>query len=134
VLAIVGFTLLFPNQAHEAYSVLAFPVFFAASQMRTTVATRITTVAIAADAITLALTEPGVTLFIHTLFVAPGLIFMALLLVMAMNRQERLNAALHCQAAVDSLTGLVTRRVFDECSTSPCGTRWPRHPTRKARS
>jgi diguanylate cyclase (GGDEF)-like protein len=106
--------LLFPDQPDLVHSLMALPVAFAASQMRAPVATATTTLAIGANTVTLAMTKSPMDAFIHVLYAAPALIVMTVLLAQAMNRQERLIDALHKQAAVDPLTGLMTRRVLDE--------------------
>jgi diguanylate cyclase (GGDEF)-like protein len=114
ILTIAGLALLFPGITAMVLSLLVFPVLFGASQMRAPVAVGITTLAVTANVVILVMTEPPATAFTHILCVTPGLILVTVLLIQAMNQQERLNAALHRQVAVDSLTGLVTRRVLDE--------------------
>jgi diguanylate cyclase (GGDEF)-like protein len=105
---------LFPDQVEMVPSLLAFPVLFSASQMRVPVAAGITTLAIAADVAILEISQPAAAVLLHSLYAVPALVLMTVLLGQAMNQQERLIKALRQQATVDSLTGLVTRRSFDE--------------------
>ncbi|MGY1616767.1 GGDEF domain-containing protein [Geodermatophilus sp. SYSU D00691] len=114
VLAVAHFMLMFPGQALMAHALLTFPVVWAASQMRAPVAAGVTGFAAVVDALTLLLLEPVTLALIHWLYVAPVLVVVAVVLVQAMNRQDRLIAALREQATVDPLTGLVTRRVLHE--------------------
>jgi diguanylate cyclase (GGDEF)-like protein len=97
-----------------SHALLTFPIVWAASQMRAPVAVGITAVAVVVDAGTLLLLEPVALALVHWIYVAPVFIVVAVVLVQAMNRQDELIAALQKQAAVDPLTGLVTRRVLDE--------------------
>jgi diguanylate cyclase (GGDEF)-like protein len=97
---------------------LAFPVLWAASHLRRGAVFLVTGIAVAADALNLFLllpAEPAVTDFV---FFGALLAVMAVTLERAGRTQERLVAALQEQATVDSLTGLVNRRVFDDALAS----------------
>ena len=114
VVAVCNFSLLFPSQAVMGRVLLAFPVVFAASQLRTPVAAGIAGFAVITDALTLAMIQPPEAAVVHWLYLAPVLVLVTVVLTHGMNRQDQLVAALHQQAAVDPLTGLLTRRVLDE--------------------
>ena len=93
---------------------LAFPVLWAASHLRRGGVTLVTTIAVVADGAGLYLmlpAEPATTDFV---FFGAVLIVMSVMLDRANTTQERLVDALQQQARLDSLTGLVNRRVFEE--------------------
>ena len=114
VLSVCNFSLLFPSQAVMGHVLLAFPVVFAAAQLSAPVAAGITGFAVLADAVTLAMVEAPAAAAIHWLYLAPVLVLVTVVLTHGMNRQDQLVAALHEQAAIDPLTGLLTRRGLDE--------------------
>jgi diguanylate cyclase (GGDEF)-like protein len=93
---------------------LAFPVLWAASHLRRGAVVVVTGMAVAADCVTLFLLLPAPDAAPDVIFFGAVLIVMAVMLVRAHTTQERLVAELKEQARVDSLTGLVNRRVFDE--------------------
>jgi diguanylate cyclase (GGDEF)-like protein len=100
-----------PSAAAQAF--LAFPVLWAASHLRTGAVVVVTGAAVGADAITLFVLEPATQAATDVTFFGAVLVVMAGMLRRAGIVQDRLVAALQEQAAVDSLTGLVNRRVFD---------------------
>jgi hypothetical protein len=100
----------------------AFPVLWAASNMRAAGAALVTANTLTAVFITLFLLLPPARalndfLFLRRLSSAPFfgavLVVMAVMLVRANATQERLVTALRAQITVDALTGLATRRAFD---------------------
>jgi diguanylate cyclase (GGDEF)-like protein len=89
-------------------------VLFAASELRRAGAALVTVTAVVGDAaIVFSVREPTQALT-DFLFVAVTLIMIAVLLVTAGTRQDKLVEQLRRQAAIDPLTGLVTRRALDE--------------------
>ncbi|SFK91639.1 GGDEF domain-containing protein [Geodermatophilus ruber] len=115
MLAVVGIALLIaPDHSEMLRPLLVFPVLFAATKLRAPVAAGITMLALVADAVILGRGAAPTEAFIRGLFFAPVLIVMTVLLAQGMNWRDRLLGAVRQQAAVDSLTGLVTRRRFDE--------------------
>ena len=107
------------NDASAAGQViLCAPVLFAASQLRAAAAWLVTCCAVAADAaIVLALSPPERALP-DLASVGVLLVITAWLLVRASERTARLTDRLREQAAIDPLTGLVTRRVLDDAARS----------------
>ncbi|MGY1603956.1 GGDEF domain-containing protein [Geodermatophilus sp. SYSU D00815] len=97
---------------------LAFPVLWAASHLRRGAVVLTTGLALAVNTATLLLLEPVAKAATDLVFFGAVLLVMSVMLVRANETQERLVAALQQQAAVDALTGLVNRRVFDEALES----------------
>jgi diguanylate cyclase (GGDEF)-like protein len=100
-----------PSAAAQAF--FAFPVLWAASHLRTGAVVLVTGAAVASDALTLFLLEPAAQAATDFSFFGAVLVVMAGMLLRAGHVQDRLVTALQEQATVDSLTGLVNRRVFD---------------------
>ena len=118
VAAIGTLVLLYPDAENVAHPLLALPVLYAASQLRAPVSAVVTVMAIAVDGAFLLRTEDRAEALTDLLFIGVVLVVMTVLLVRAVDGQERLVRALERQAAVDSLTGLVTRRVLDDALAS----------------
>jgi diguanylate cyclase (GGDEF)-like protein len=97
-----------------AQAFLAFPVLWAASHLHRGAVVLVTGTAVAADCVTLFLLLPAADAATDVVFFGAVLVVMAVMLVRAGTNQERLVSALQEQARIDSLTGLVNRRVFDE--------------------
>ncbi|MGY1810712.1 GGDEF domain-containing protein [Blastococcus sp. SYSU D00669] len=102
-------------------SFLAFPVLWAASHLRRGAVVLATGIAVAADALTLGLLQPLEQAATDLAFFGAVLLVMSVMLVRANETQERLVSALQQQATVDSLTGLVNRRVFDDALGTALG-------------
>jgi diguanylate cyclase (GGDEF)-like protein len=109
-------------QTHDASAAgqvfLCFPVLFAASQLRVGGAVIAAAAAVIADVLVAFSLLPATRALTDVGNVGVTLIGMTVLLVGAGVRQERLIDRLEKQAAVDSLTGLVTRRVLDDAAQS----------------
>jgi diguanylate cyclase (GGDEF)-like protein len=114
VVLICSLNVLTHDGSTAAQAFLAFPVLWAASHLRPTSAVVVTTAALLGDGISLFLVRPEAAAAIDFGFFGAVLVVMTVLLIRAGTRQERLVAALQQQAQIDSLTGLVNRRVFDE--------------------
>ncbi len=112
-----------PSAAAQAF--LAFPVLWAAAHLRRAAVTLVTVLALVTDAAVLGLLLPLPAAITDVVFFGTVLVVIAVMLVRAGDEQERLVAELHQQASVDSLTGLVTRRVLDDALdralTAPTG-------------
>jgi diguanylate cyclase (GGDEF)-like protein len=118
------------NDASAAGQVfLCYPILYAASQLRAPAAAVATGLAIAADAVVVLSLKPFASAVTDLAYVSAVLIAMTALLVRAGERNEALVAELRQQAAVDSLTGLVTRRVLDDALHRALTAREPGHGT-----
>ena len=118
VAAIGTLVFLYPDAENVAHPLLALPVLYAASQLQAPVSAAVTTMAIAVDGAFLLTTEERAEALTDLLFIGVVLVLMTVLLCRAVAGQERLVRALEQPAAVDSLTGLVTRRVLDDALAS----------------
>ncbi|MGS0684351.1 GGDEF domain-containing protein [Nakamurella sp. GG22] len=97
---------------------LFFPALYGASQLRRRGAVIVTSTVLAAEwAIVLAMLPLQVAVVQGT-YMTAALVTTAALLTLAGERQDRLVTLLERQAAIDPLTGLVTRRVLDEAAVS----------------
>lgn len=98
--------------------VLYAPVLFAASQLRAPAAWLVTCCAVVADAAVVLALSPLDQAFPDLASVGVLLVITTWLLVRAGDRSARLTERLREQAAIDPLTGLVTRRVLDDAARS----------------
>ena len=110
-----------PSAGAQAF--LAFPVLWAGVNLRRSAVRLVTVLAIAGDAVVLFQLEPVGNAISDLSFFGAVLVVMAVMLVRAGVTQDRLVALLQSQAANDSLTGLVNRRVLDEALTTALSTR-----------
>jgi diguanylate cyclase (GGDEF)-like protein len=97
---------------------LFFPVLYAGAQLRRLPAVLVCLAAVVAEFVVTALLLPVSTAAVDTSFVGAALATSAALLVLYGERTDDLIAQLERQAAVDPLTGLLTRRVLDRAATS----------------
>jgi diguanylate cyclase (GGDEF)-like protein len=95
-----------------------FPVLYAASQLRRAGAVLITGVSIVGEGVVVFGLQPIREAVVSGGYVSAVMITTAGLLVLAGERQQLLVEKLRQAAAVDSLTGLVTRRVLDQAAQS----------------
>jgi diguanylate cyclase (GGDEF)-like protein len=95
---------------------LCAPVMLAGSQLRPVGALITLAAAVGAEAICVLTLEQLHSAITDLAYVSSTLITITLLLVAASRRQHRLVVRLQEQAAVDPLTGLVTRRVLDDAT------------------
>jgi diguanylate cyclase (GGDEF)-like protein len=114
VALICALNLLTHDTSAAAQAFFSFPVYWAASNLRPGGVALVTGTALVADAATLFRLLSPVAAITDFVFVGAALVVLAVMLVRANSTQERLVTALREQARVDSLTGLVNRRVFDE--------------------
>ena len=101
-----------PSAGAQAF--LAFPVLWAGVHLRRSAVALVTVLAVAGDAVVLFHLEPVGNAMSDLSFFGAVLVVMAVMLVRSGETQDRLVALLKSQASVDSLTGLVNRRVLDE--------------------
>jgi diguanylate cyclase (GGDEF)-like protein len=95
-----------------------FPVLYAGAQLQRSAAMAVAAAAIAADlGITLAWLSWS-TAVVDASFLAAAVIAATTVLVVAGERNDLLIAELEHQAAIDPLTGLVTRRVLDRVAAA----------------
>jgi diguanylate cyclase (GGDEF)-like protein len=104
-----------PSAGGQAF--LAFPVLWAGVHLRRFAVTVVTVAALVGDAAVLFHLEPVGNAVSDLSFFGAVLAGMAFMLTRSGETQDRLVAMLHEQASVDSLTGLVNRRVLDEALT-----------------
>jgi diguanylate cyclase (GGDEF)-like protein len=109
---------LMPERLDLAHPLFGLVILYTASQLRAPVAVAVTVLTTGCDVTVLALVEPPAEALVDAVFIGSVLAATAGLIILFSNRVERLMGALHQQAAVDALTGLVTRRVLDEALTS----------------
>ncbi|TWH75294.1 GGDEF domain-containing protein [Modestobacter roseus] len=113
-----------PSAAAQAF--LSFPVLWIAAHLRRAAVALVTTTAVLLDAAVLLVLLPVEPALTDLVFFGSVLVVISLMLVRAGDVQERLVSALHRQANVDSLTGLVNRRVLDEALAGALSA--PLHP------
>jgi diguanylate cyclase (GGDEF)-like protein len=116
VVAVVALDLMTHDASAAGQVFLCLPVLYAAAQLRWLGAAIAALVAIAGDAAVVFTVEPVARALPDFGYVAATCLTMAFVLVRARNHQESLVEQLRRAAAIDPLTGLVTRRVLDEAA------------------
>jgi diguanylate cyclase (GGDEF)-like protein len=116
-----------PSAGAQAF--LAFPVLWAGVNLRRSAVEVVTLFAIGGDAVVLFHLEPVGNAVSDLSFFGAVLAVMAIMLVRSGETQERLVTLLQSQATVDSLTGLVNRRVLDEALSAALTSRPTVHGT-----
>jgi diguanylate cyclase (GGDEF)-like protein len=109
-----GLNLVTQDSSAGAQAFLAFPVLWAASHLRRTAVVAVTASAVVANGIVVPMLVPLEVGVSDVLLTGVVLTVVAAMLERAGGTQERLVEALEQQATVDTLTGLVNRRVFDD--------------------
>jgi diguanylate cyclase (GGDEF)-like protein len=95
-----------------------FPTLYGASLLRRPGAVVMTVASLVGEVVVVSARLPWREALTDIGYVAAALVTTAVLLVRATERQAELVTRLAQQAALDPLTGLVTRRVLDEAATS----------------
>ena len=95
-----------------------FPALYGASQLKARGAAAVTASAVVGEVVVMAATLPNRTGVVDIVYVGAALVTTAALLIGSARRQDALVAQLQRQAAIDSLTGLATRRVLDRAAQS----------------
>ncbi|MGY1696259.1 MULTISPECIES: GGDEF domain-containing protein [unclassified Geodermatophilus] len=116
-LLVCGLNLLTQDSSAGAQAFLAFPVLWAASHLRRAAVTGVTATAVLANAVVVPLLVPLDVGISDVLITGVVLAVVASMLERSCAVQERLVEALEQQATVDTLTGLVNRRVLDDALT-----------------
>ncbi len=93
------------------------PVLFSAAYLRRSAAWAVTAVAVAGEALTVFWLLPPTVAVVDAAFVGSVAVVMTFVLTRANGRTDEVVAELRHQAAVDPLTGLVTRRVLDDAAS-----------------
>ena len=114
VLLIDGMNLLTRDASAAAQAFLAFPVLWGAAQLRRGAVVLTTGTAVLTNAGVVAVLLPPDAAIADALAFGAALVVIAVMLLRAQEEQERLVTMLQQQATVDSLTGLVNRRVLDD--------------------
>jgi diguanylate cyclase (GGDEF)-like protein len=118
IVLIVVLDLATQDASVSAQAFMFFPALYGASQLRHRGAIAVTAATVFGEA---AVVFPQVEFreaVISVGYVCAAIVTAAALLIAAGDTQERLVRQLKRQAAIDSLTGLVTRRVLDEAAQS----------------
>jgi diguanylate cyclase (GGDEF)-like protein len=110
-----------PSAGAQAF--LAFPVLWAGVNLHRSAVALVTAAAVGGDAVVLFHLEAWGNAVSDLSFFGAVLVVMALMLDRSGETQDRLVAMLQEQATVDSLTGLVNRRVLDEALSAALTTR-----------
>ena len=95
---------------------LLFPALFAASQLRRAGVAMVVTAVVAAEGLITFGMQPWHLAVIDAGYMVSAIVATAALLLLAEEDRERLVTRLQRLAAVDPLTGLVTRRVLDDAA------------------
>jgi len=117
VAAITVVDLLTRDSSVSAQIFFIFPTLYGASQLRVVGSVVMTTASLVGEIVVVA-QLPTREAVVDAGYVAAALVTTAVLLTVGAGRQARLVARLEALAAVDPLTGLVTRRVLDEAAAS----------------
>jgi diguanylate cyclase (GGDEF)-like protein len=118
VSAIVGLDLMTNDASVSAQIFFFFPALYAAFQLPRYGALAVGVAAITGDLIDTFTLLPSSVAIMQSAYLAAAIITSMVLLVVSGERQDELVAQLKRQAAIDSLTGLVTRRVLDNAAAS----------------
>jgi diguanylate cyclase (GGDEF)-like protein len=118
VAAITAVDLLTNDASVSAQIFFLFPALYGASQLRPAGAAVMTVASLIGELIVVGGQVPIRQAVVDTGYVTAALVTTSVLLAAATERQARLVARLEEMAAIDPLTGLVTRRVFDEAASS----------------
>jgi diguanylate cyclase (GGDEF)-like protein len=113
---IVGLDLFSRDSSVAAQVFLFFPALFAASQLRPSGVRIVVAATIAAECLITFTMQPWRHAMLDAGYVTAAIVATAALLALAEHQREGLITQLERQAAIDPLTGLVTRRVLDDAA------------------
>jgi len=116
VAVVAGLDVVTSDATPAAQVFFLLPVLFAGTHLRAGGAWSVTVVAVAGEAVTTLLLLPLEQALTDCAFVSAVAVATTMVLVRANQHRDLLLAELRRQAAVDPLTGLVTRRVLDEAA------------------
>ncbi|WP_380163821.1 GGDEF domain-containing protein [Jannaschia sp. R86511] len=117
VVVLAGLDIATDDASAAAQVFFLLPVVFAAAHLRRAAAWTITAVAMAGEAVTTLVLLPVAEALTDTAYLSAVAVITTSLLVRANRRTDDLLAELRHLAAVDPLTGLVTRRVLDDAAS-----------------
>ena len=118
IAAIVVLDVLTHDSSVAAQVFFFFPALYGASQLRRTGAAVLAVAAVAGDAVVTFTQLPWQDASAATVYLAAAIATSCALLAQSAHRRELLTEQLQAQAAIDPLTGLVTRRVLDNAARS----------------
>jgi diguanylate cyclase (GGDEF)-like protein len=118
VAAIVVVDLLTNDATVSAQIFLVFPTLYGASQLRVPGSVVMTGASVIGELVVVGLQLPLRDAVVDAGYVTAALVTTSVLLTTSSERQARLVAKLERLAAIDPLTGLVTRRVLDKAASS----------------
>ena len=118
IAAIAIIDLLTSDSSVSAQIFLVFPVLYGASQLPVRGSVLVTAAALVAELVVVGVQLSGPEAIVDAGYVTAALVTTAFLLTSATERQARLVVRLEEMAAIDPLTGLVTRRVLDQAASS----------------
>ncbi|HWJ83743.1 MAG TPA: GGDEF domain-containing protein [Nocardioides sp.] len=118
VVALVVLDVLTDDGGVDAQIFFVFPALYGASQLRPVGSAIMTGAAVVGECVVVAVELPVRDAIAQGGYVCVALVAVSVMLTVSSERQARLVKRLEQMAAVDSLTGLVTRRVFDEAAAS----------------
>jgi diguanylate cyclase (GGDEF)-like protein len=118
VAAIAVVDLLTNDPSVSAQIFFVFPTLYGASQLPVPGSVVMTAASIIGEVVVVSTQLPAREAIVDAGYVTAALTTTAVLLTIASERQARLVARLEQMAAIDPLTGLVTRRVLDEAANS----------------
>ncbi|WP_457110762.1 GGDEF domain-containing protein [Marmoricola sp. URHA0025 HA25] len=118
IAAIAVVDMLTHDSSVSAQIFFVFPTLYAASQLRVVGSVVVTTASLIGELFVVGAQLPAREAAVDAGYVAAALVTTAVLLTVATERQAQLIARLEEMAAIDPLTGLVTRRVLDEAASS----------------
>ena len=113
---IVSLDFLTGDATLSAQVFLIFPALYAASELRRPGAIAVVVAVVIAEWSVTTVMLPWERAIVEASYMSAAIVATAALLTLAGERQERLVTLLERQAAIDPLTGLVTRRVLDEAA------------------
>jgi diguanylate cyclase (GGDEF)-like protein len=116
IIAITALDLVTRDASVSAQIFFFFPALYAAFQLRRYGAIAVAAAAIAGDLIDVFVVLPPRDAFSQSAYLTAAIVTSTALLVLSGERQDALVAQLQHQAAIDSLTGLFTRRVLDNAA------------------
>ena len=118
IAAIAVVDLITRDSSVAAQIFFVFPILYGASQLRPPGVVVLAVAALVGEAVVVGTQLPAREAIYNGGYVAAALVTTGALLTMSSERQARLVARLKDMAAIDPLTGLMTRRVLDEAATS----------------
>ena len=116
LLVLVGLDLLTGDATMAAQVFLLFPALYASSQLRRHAALAVTAAAVAGDAVVVFTLLPVRLAATDAVYMSAAIATCAALLAAAAGRREVVLDQLRRHAALDPLTGLVTRRVLESAA------------------